>query len=68
VSTWVRCSAAGCLSGIAGILKAIGRLRPGVTVAQASAEVSAITDALWKEHPTDFSTGGAVVIRFMSSA
>src|SRR5258706_7166635 len=43
-------------------LKAIGRLRPGVTVAQASAEVSAITDALWKEHPTDFSTGGAVVI------
>jgi predicted permease len=43
-------------------LKAIGRLRPGVTVAQASAEVSAITDALWKEHPTDFSSGGAVVI------
>src|SRR5882757_3882683 len=43
-------------------LKAIGRLRPGVTVAQASAEVSAVTDALWKEHPTDFSTGGAVVI------
>ena len=43
-------------------LKAIGRLRPGVTVAQAGAEVSAITDALWKEHPTDFSTGGAVVI------
>src|SRR6266478_5341561 len=29
-------------------LKAIGRLRPGVTVAQAGAEVSAITDALWK--------------------
>jgi len=43
-------------------LKAIGRLRPGVTIAQASAEVSAITDALWKEHPTDFSSGGAVVI------
>jgi putative ABC transport system permease protein len=43
-------------------LRAIGRLRPGVTVAQASAEVSAITDALWKEHPTDFSSGGAVVI------
>src|SRR6266853_1346290 len=43
-------------------LRAIGRLRPGVTVAQASAEVSAITDALRKEHPTDFSSGGAVVI------
>jgi predicted permease len=43
-------------------LKAIGRLRPGVTVAQASAEVSAITDELRKEHPTDFSSGGAVVI------
>ena len=43
-------------------LRAIGRLRPGVTVAQADAEVSAITDQLWKEHPTEFSSGGAVVI------
>jgi predicted permease len=43
-------------------LQGIGRLRPGVTVAQANVEVSAITDALWKEHPTDFSSGGAVVI------
>jgi predicted permease len=42
-------------------LRAIGRLRPGVTVAQAGAELSAITDQLWKEHPTEFSSGGAVV-------
>jgi putative ABC transport system permease protein len=43
-------------------LRAIGRLRPGVTVAQAGAELSAITDQLWKEHPTEFSAGGAVVM------
>jgi predicted permease len=43
-------------------LQGIGRLRPGVTVTQANVELSAITDELWKEHPTDFSSGGAVVI------
>jgi predicted permease len=43
-------------------LRSIGRLRPGVTVVQAGAEVSAITDQLWKEHPTEFSSGGAVVM------
>ena len=42
-------------------LRAIGRLRPGVSVAQAGAEVSAVTDELRNEHPTDFSTGGAMV-------
>jgi putative ABC transport system permease protein len=42
-------------------LRGIGRLRPGLTVAQAGAEVSAITDQMWKEHPTEFSSGGAVV-------
>jgi putative ABC transport system permease protein len=42
-------------------LKAIGRLRQGVTVAQAGADVSAITDQLKKEHPTEFSSSGAVV-------
>ena len=43
-------------------LKAIGLLRHGVAVAQAGAEVSAITHALWKEHSTEYSSGGAVVI------
>ena len=43
-------------------LRAMGRLRPGVTAPQAEAEMSAITDELKKEHPTDFSSSGAVVI------
>jgi len=42
-------------------LRAIGRLRPEVSVAQAGAEVSAITDELRNEHPTEYSSGGAMV-------
>src|SRR4029077_6545709 len=43
-------------------LRGIGRLMPGVTVAQADAELNAITHQLWKEHPTEFSSGGAIVM------
>lgn len=43
-------------------LRGIGRLRPGVTVAQAADELSAITGQLWKEHPKEFSSGGATVL------
>jgi len=43
-------------------LRGIGRLRPGVTVTQAAAELSAITYQLWKEHPTEFSSGRAIVM------
>jgi putative ABC transport system permease protein len=43
-------------------LRGIGRLRPDVTVAQAAAELSAITDQLRKEHPTEFSSGGATLM------
>jgi putative ABC transport system permease protein len=42
-------------------LRAIGRLRPGVSFAQAGAEVSAITDELRNEHPTEFPSRGAMV-------
>jgi putative ABC transport system permease protein len=43
-------------------LRGIGRLRSGVTVLQADAELNSITKQLWKEHPTEFSSGGAVVM------
>jgi predicted permease len=42
-------------------LRGIGRLRPGVSVAQADLELNGITGQLWKEHPTEFSSAGAVV-------
>jgi predicted permease len=42
-------------------LRAIGRLQPRATVSEAGAELSAITDQLSKEHPTEFSSSGSVV-------
>lgn len=42
-------------------LAAIGRLRPGVSLAQASAEMNAIADGLFKEYPKDYSVAGVIL-------
>jgi len=43
-------------------LRAIGRLRPGVTVQQAHSELRSITVQLAVEHPTEFTSPGASVV------
>ena len=43
-------------------LVAIGRLREGVTPSQANAEMDTISANLWKEHPTDYSTSGVIIV------
>ncbi|MFZ0910699.1 MAG: ABC transporter permease [Candidatus Acidiferrales bacterium] len=42
-------------------LIAIGRLRPGVTFAQATAEMDTIAAALWKAYPKDYSAAGVIL-------
>jgi putative ABC transport system permease protein len=42
-------------------LIAIGRLRPGVTFAQATAEMDTISAALWKTYPKDYSAAGVIL-------
>jgi putative ABC transport system permease protein len=44
-----------------GYLRAVGRLKPGVSVAQARAEVQTIGDRLSREHSEDEGRGGTVV-------
>jgi putative ABC transport system permease protein len=44
-----------------GYLRAVARLKPGVSVARARAEVQAIGDRLSREHPEDEGRGGTVV-------
>ncbi|HKM89211.1 MAG TPA: ABC transporter permease [Candidatus Acidoferrales bacterium] len=41
-------------------LQAIGRVRFGVSFAQAQAEMDAISAALWKEHPSEYSASGVI--------
>jgi len=45
-------------------LRTIGRLRDGVTVAQATGEMDAISASLLHEHPTEYPTAGVVVKPF----
>lgn len=42
-------------------LVAIGRLRPGLTLAQANAEMDTISAALWKAYPKDYSAAGVIL-------
>lgn len=51
-------AAAACRSCLAGI--PIGRLKPGIEVTQAQAELSAITTQITREYPTDFARGTSV--------
>lgn len=44
----------------AGYLRAVARLKPGVTVAQARSEMAAIGDSLSREHPDDGGRSGTV--------
>src|SRR5205823_3310792 len=43
-------------------LRAFGRLRGGVTPAQASAEVTAIREQMRAEHPVDYAPGSVAVV------
>ncbi len=43
-------------------LQAIGRLKPGVTQAQAQAEMDAISQNLMRDHPTEYSVAGVAMI------
>lgn len=43
-------------------LIAIGRLRPGVTLAKANAEMDTISAALWKAYPKDYSASGVILM------
>jgi putative ABC transport system permease protein len=43
-------------------LRAFGRLRPGVSLASATAEMNAIRARLRKEHPTDYDSGSIAVV------
>jgi putative ABC transport system permease protein len=43
-------------------LRAFGRLRPGITPAQASAELTAIREQLRAEHPTDYEAASVAVV------
>ncbi len=42
-------------------LVAIGRLRPGVTFTQASAEMDTISSAIWKAYPKEYSAAGVIL-------
>jgi len=43
-------------------LRAFGRLRPGVTIAQATGEMNTIREQLRREHPTDYDAGSIAVV------
>jgi putative ABC transport system permease protein len=43
-------------------LRAFGRLKPGVTIAQAIAEMDAVREQLKREHPSDYETGSIAVV------
>jgi len=43
-------------------LRLLGRLKPGVTVTQASAELNAILKGIVREHPTSYANGAAVQV------
>jgi predicted permease len=43
-------------------LHAFGRLRPGVTPAEASAELSAVRERMRAEHPNDYAAGNVAVV------
>ncbi len=45
-------------------LRTIGRLKDGVTVAQATGEMNAISAALLREHPTEYPAAGVLVKPF----
>jgi putative ABC transport system permease protein len=45
-------------------LRPIARLRTGVTLEQAAAELNTISAALFREHPTEYSSPGALVTPF----
>jgi putative ABC transport system permease protein len=42
-------------------LRAIGRLKPGVSLPQARAELDVVSGALWREHPRDYASAGVFV-------
>ena len=42
-------------------LSAVGRLRAGVSLSQASAEMDTISQNLWTEHPTEYSAAGVII-------
>ncbi|MDQ2970667.1 MAG: ABC transporter permease [Acidobacteriota bacterium] len=42
-------------------LRAIGRLKPGVSLPQARAELDVVSRALWREHPRDYASAGVLV-------
>ncbi|MFI5125845.1 MAG: ADOP family duplicated permease [Candidatus Acidiferrales bacterium] len=42
-------------------LTALARLKPGVTFAEANAEMDTISAALWKEYPKDYSAAGVIL-------
>jgi putative ABC transport system permease protein len=43
-------------------LRAIGRLKPGVTVAQATTEMDVIREQMRREHPDDYEAGSIAVV------
>jgi predicted permease len=43
-------------------LSAIGRLRPGVSFSQAGSEMNLISQALFQEHPKDYSVAGVILV------
>ena len=45
-------------------LRALGRLKPGVSSPQALADMTAISEQLLREHPTEYSAAGAFVTPF----
>ena len=42
-------------------LRAIGRLKEGISLAQADAEMTQISDNLYREYPADYSAAGAIL-------
>src|ERR1700683_3647983 len=42
-------------------LVAIGRLRPDVSISRAGVEMDTISQNLWTEHPTEYSTSGVII-------
>ncbi len=43
-------------------LRAFGRLKPGVSVAQATAEMNVIREAMRREHPQDYEEGSIAIV------
>ena len=48
-------------------LRGFGRLKTGVTVAQATAEMNAIRERMRQEHPTDFEPGSIAIVPLHSA-